>query len=209
MVNCIVASDANTHNPPTVFSRKDNAERMITVAEAEQLLLWPQGVTDGGDARFGHDRATRMKMIGNTIGGHHLREILYRWNPNKREAVVNNIRTNRSNATQPKGQHPDPAEMTADELKAVLTHMSDAQVDAWIEMRSEGYTLPELDLEVEESAGPYAKPGVAYHIPAGQVEAVMYQVKQQVDKGYNVMLEVSYEHGMWVSPGFGKYKGRE
>ena len=65
VVNCIVASDANTHSPPTVFSRKDNTERMTTVAEAEQLLLWPQGVTDGGDARFGHDRATHMKMIGN------------------------------------------------------------------------------------------------------------------------------------------------
>ena len=23
------------------------------------------------------------------------------------------------------------------------------------------------------------------------------------------MIEVQYEHGMWVSPGFGKYKGRE
>ena len=97
--------------------------------------------------------------------------------------------------------------MTADELKAALKRMSATELDTWIVMRSKGYTLPELDLEVEESAGPYAKPGVAYHIPAGQVEAVMYQVKQQVAKGY--MLEVSYEHGMWVSPGFGKYKGRK
>ena len=38
-VNCIVASDANTHNPATVFSRKNNTERLITVAEAESLLL--------------------------------------------------------------------------------------------------------------------------------------------------------------------------
>ena len=56
--------------------------------------------------------------------------------------------------------------------------MTDAELDAWIEIRSEGCTLPELDLEVEESTGPYAKPGVACHIPAGQVEVVMYQVKQ-------------------------------
>ena len=207
VINCIVASDGNTHTPPTVFSRKNNTERLITVAEAEQLLLWPQGVTDGGDSRFGHDRATRMKMIGNAIGGHHLREILYRWHPTKRQAVVNNIRTNPGNATQPAGQYPDPAIMTAGELEAALKSMSDDELDAWIAMRSENYSLPELDLEVEESAGPYAKPGVAYHIPAGQVEAVMHQVKQQVDKGY--MQEVTYEHGMWVSPGFGKYKGRE
>ena len=86
--------------------------------------------------------------------------------------------------------------MTADELEAALKRMLDAELDTWIAMRSGGYTLPELDLEVEESVGPYTKPGVAYHIPAGQVGAVMYQVNQQVDKGY--MLEVSYEHGMWV-----------
>ena len=35
----------------------------------------------------------------------------------------------------------------------------------------------------------------------------MYQVMHQVDKGH--MLEVQFEHGMWVSPGLGKYKGRE
>ena len=35
----------------------------------------------------------------------------------------------------------------------------------------------------------------------------MYQVLQQVKKGY--MKEVFYEHGMWVSPGFGKSKGRD
>ena len=202
-----MASNGNTHNPPTVFSRKDDTERMISVAEAEQLLLYPRNITNGGDAKFGFDRAKRMKMIGSAIGGHHLREILYRWKPSQREAVVNNIHANRRNATQSNDQHPDPASITSKELEAALTSMTDAELDAWIEMRSEGYTLPELDLEVEESAGPYAKPGVAYHIPAGQVEAVMYQVKQQVDKGY--MLEVSFEHGMWVSPGFGKYKGRE
>ena len=76
-INCIVASDANTHNPPTVFSRKDDTERMITVVEAEQLLLYLRGITDGGDAELGFNRAKRMKMIGNAIGGHHLREILY------------------------------------------------------------------------------------------------------------------------------------
>ena len=46
-INCIVASDGNTHNPPTVFSRKDDTERMITVAEAEQLLLYPRNITNG------------------------------------------------------------------------------------------------------------------------------------------------------------------
>ena len=99
-------------------------------------------------SRFGHDRATRMKMIGNAIGGHHLREILYRWHPTKRQAVVNNIRTNPSNATQPAGQYPDPAIMTADELEAALKSMSDDELDAWIAMRSENYTLPELDLRL-------------------------------------------------------------
>ena len=73
-----MASDGNTHNPPTVFSRKDDTERMITVAEAEQLLLYPRNITDGGDATFGFDRTKRINMIGNAIGGHHLREILYR-----------------------------------------------------------------------------------------------------------------------------------
>ena len=124
-----------------------------------------------------------------------MREILYRWNPSQlhsqRDAVMNNIGTNRGNATQPEGQHPDPTKMTADELEAALTHMTDAELDAWLKMHPEGYTLPELNLEVEEGAGPYAKPGVAYHIPAGQVEAVMYQVKQQVDKGYIIIIIMS------------------
>ena len=139
-----------------------------------------------------------MRMIENAIGGHHLREILYRWKPSQREAIVNNIHANRRNATQNNDQHPDPASITAKELEAALTNMTDAELDAWIGMRSDGYTLPELDLE----------PGVAYHIPEGQAEAVTYQVKQQVNKGY--MLEVNFEHDMWVSPGFGKYyNGRE
>ena len=45
--------------------------------------------------------------------------------------------------------------------------MTDDEPDSWIAERSEGYTLPELDLEVEEGSGPYAKPGVPYSIPSG------------------------------------------
>ena len=61
--------------------------------------------------------------------------------------------------------------------------MTDDELDSWIAERTEGYTLHELDLEVEEGSGPYAKPGISYSIPSGQVDAIMYQVKQQVDKG--------------------------
>ena len=87
--------------------------------------------------------------------------------------------------------------MTYTELEALLSAMSDDELDSWIAERSAGYTLPELDLEVEEGTGPYAKPGVSYSIPSGQVETIMYQVKQQVDKGY--LVDVRFEHGMWVS----------
>ena len=73
--------------------------------------------------------------------------------------------------------------------------------------RTDGYELPMLNLEVEECTVPYAKPGVPYTIPAGQKGAIMYQVLQQVKKGY--MKEVFFEHGMWVSPGFGKSTDRD
>ena len=102
---------------------------------------------------------------------------------------------------------PDPAKMEWQQLERELSAMSLEQLDEWIAQRTEGYELPKLDLEVEEGTGPYAKPGVSYTIPAGQKEAIMYQVLQQVKKGY--MKEVFYEHGMWVSPGFGKSKGRD
>ena len=62
--------------------------------------------------------------------------------------------------------------------------MTIEQLDNWIAHRTEGYELPMLDLEVEEGTGPYAKPGVSYTIPAGQKEAITYQVLQQVKKGY-------------------------
>ena len=90
-----------------------------------------------------------------------MREFLYRRKTRQREAVINNIQANRRNATQSEDQHPDLASTTSEELEAALTRMTDAELDTWIEMRSEGDTLPELDLEVEESAAPYAKPGVA------------------------------------------------
>ena len=122
-VNCIVASDANTHNPATVFSRKDNTERLVTVAEAESLLLWPRRVTNGGTADFSFDRATRMKMIGNAIGGHHLREILYRWKTIKFSPIMNNINAVMGNSTRRENPIPDPAEMTCSELDAVLSAM--------------------------------------------------------------------------------------
>ena len=35
----------------------------------------------------------------------------------------------------------------------------------------------------------------------------MFQVQKQVERGYTV--EVNCEHGMWVSPAFGKKKGRK
>ena len=80
VIRCIVASDANTHNPPVVHSRANNAEKKISVAEAERLMLWPAGVTDGWCAKvhMNHPRELRMKMIGNAISGQHLREILAR-----------------------------------------------------------------------------------------------------------------------------------
>ena len=66
--------------------------------------------------------------------------------------------------------------MTYVELEAALSVMPDDELDSWIAERSEGYTSPELDLEVEEGSGPYAKPGVSYYnIPSGQVDAIMYQ----------------------------------
>ena len=43
------------------------------------------------------------------------------------------------------------------------------QLREWVDHQIEGYSLPELDMEIEDSAGPYAKPGVSYHIPSGQV----------------------------------------
>ena len=148
------------------------------MAEAESLLLWPRGVTNRGKSDFAFDRGTRMKMIGNAIGGHHLREILYRWNATGFSPVVNNINAVRGNSTRHDKTSPDPAQMTYTELEAALSVMPDAELDSWIAERSKGYTLPELDLEVEEGTGPYAKPGVPYSIPSGQVDAIMYQVKQ-------------------------------
>ena len=77
-IRCIVASDANTHNPPVVYIRTGDTEKKITVAEAERLMLWPAGVTDGWCAKveMNHDRALRMKMIGNAISGQRLRNLL-------------------------------------------------------------------------------------------------------------------------------------
>ena len=49
VVKCILASDSNMHNPPVVTLRRDETERMITVGEAESLMLWPKGVADGMD----------------------------------------------------------------------------------------------------------------------------------------------------------------
>ena len=73
-----MASDANTHNPPVVYSRANDTEKKISVAEAERLMLWPAGVTDGWctKVQMNHSREQRMKMIGNAISGQHLREIL-------------------------------------------------------------------------------------------------------------------------------------
>ena len=137
-VNCIVASDAkiNTHNPATVLSRKNNTERLVTVAEAESLLLWPRGVTNGGTANFGFDRATRMKMIGNAIGGHHLREILYRWKTPRFSPIMNKIKAARGNSTRQEDTSPDPAKMTYTALEALLSAMTDDELDSWIAERS-------------------------------------------------------------------------
>jgi len=104
--------------------------------------------------------------------------------------IVNNVKARRGNATQPDNASPDPAKMIHSQLEAALSAMSDDELDSWIAQRSAGYTLPELDLEVEEAgSGPCAKPGVSYTIPSGQVEAIMYQVKQQVDKGYIIEVQ--------------------
>ena len=42
VIKCIVASDANTHNPSVVYSRANDAEKRISVAEAERLMLYGQ-----------------------------------------------------------------------------------------------------------------------------------------------------------------------
>ena len=65
-----------------VYSRANGAEKRISVADAERLMLWPAGVTDGWCAKVqtNHSRALRMKMLGNAISGQHLREILTVWN---------------------------------------------------------------------------------------------------------------------------------
>ena len=66
----MVASDANTHNPPVVYSRTDDTEKKITVAEAERLMLWPAGVTDGssGGDRWVHGPGLGLIMdIGSFI----------------------------------------------------------------------------------------------------------------------------------------------
>jgi hypothetical protein len=62
VMKCIVVSDANTHSPPVVYSRANDAERRIAVVEAERLMLWPAGVTDGWCAKvqMGHPRELRM-----------------------------------------------------------------------------------------------------------------------------------------------------
>ena len=87
---------------------------------------------------------------------------------------------------------PDPAKMEWQQLERELSAMTIDQLDDWIAQHTEGYELPMLDLEVEEGTGPCAKPGVSYTIPAGQKEAIMYLVLQQVKKGH--MKEVFYEH---------------
>ena len=56
-------------------------------------------------------------------------------------------------------------------------------------MQLDGYTPQELDLEVEESAGPYTKPGTRYHVPSGQLEGVMYQVQKQNERGYTIEVQ--------------------
>ena len=99
--------------------------------------------------------------------------------------------------------------MSTAELEAALKALSWPQLREWVDNQLEGYSLPELDLEIEDSGGPYAKPGVPYHIPSGQVDAVMFQAQKQIERGY--LVEVNYEHGMcpdamWA---FGKKKGRK
>ena len=73
-------------------------------------------------------------------------DILYRWNPNQYEPVMNNISMARRNATLADGNTPGPANTPGEELEAALKPMTEAELDAWIAMRSEGDELPELDL---------------------------------------------------------------
>ena len=137
-------------NPPVLTLRRDETERMIKVGDAESLMLWPQGVTDGLDTPMGLSRDIRMKMIGNAICGHHLREIMHMWRiPTHLERVVNNISASRANATQTQ-TGPDPAKVTWKQLEHELSAMTDKELGGWIPYRSKGYLLPELDLEVEE-----------------------------------------------------------
>ena len=195
VVRCIVASDTNTHNPPIVHMRDNDQQRYLKVVEAEALQGWPHAISNGGSKKLGLDRATRMRLIGNAVCHSHVREILGRWNNDtENDCIVAPI----ADIT--------PSTISNEDLEHTLSTMSIHELRQWVNHRLEGYTLPELDIEIEEGAGPYAKPGVSYSIPSGQVHAVMYQMAQMIDKGY--LREINFEHGMWVSPGFGKSKGR-
>ena len=146
------------------------------MAEAERLMLWPAGVTDGWCAKvqMNHGRALRMKIRGNAISGQHLREILAKWNSTDHQPTMRNA------TKAPVG--PDPGKMEWQQLERELSAMTIDQLDDWISQRTDGYELPMLDLEVEEGTGPYAKPGVSYTYPTPYLHASW---KQSCIKFYN------------------------
>ena len=48
----------------------------------------------------------------------------------------------------------NPTTMSTAELEAALKALSMPQLREWVNNQLEGYSLPELDLEIEDSAGP-------------------------------------------------------
>ena len=83
--------------------------------------MWPQHITDGGDARLGFDRATRMRMIGNAFSNAHMREILCKWSTPIHEATVASITSI--------------AAMTTDELEIKLNALNHSKLKDWVAPR--------------------------------------------------------------------------
>ena len=79
-------------------------------------------------------------MIGNAVNATHFGEILSRWHPVK---VVVPI-------TLPTVCDINPSALTAEQLEEKLSKLSLTELTAWVQSRLEGYTLPQLDLEVKE-----------------------------------------------------------
>ena len=136
-----------------------------------------------------------MQLIGNAVSNAHMHEIICRWPTNADVYLVSAM----------SAIDITPENLTLPQVETELFALSDHDLDVWVHSRLKGYPPHELDLELKEGTGPCLKPGVAYNIPAGHLEPTLYQLQKQCEQGY--LVEAQYEHGMWVSPAFGKSKG--